>query len=220
VAANRALVRDRTGGRVGYLHVPDMMPYGYAEFHRGFLAELDREALVVDVRYNRGGHVSGLLLQKLARRRIGYDFPRWGVPEPYPAESPSGPLVAITNEYAGSDGDIFSHAFKLLGLGKLVGKRTWGGVIGISPRHLLADGTMTTQPEYSFAFDDVGWRVENYGTDPDIDVDIAPQDYAKGVDPQLDQAVECALAALAERPAHTPNPAARPRLGRPTLPPR
>jgi tricorn protease len=220
VEANRALVHERTGGRVGYLHLPDMTAVGYAEFHRGFLAEVDREALVVDVRYNRGGHVSGLLLQKLARRRLGYSFPRWGVPEPYPDESPRGPLVALTNEQAGSDGDIFSHAFKQLGLGPLVGKRTWGGVIGIWPRHRLADGTTTTQPEFSFAFDDVGWRVENYGTDPDIDVDIAPQDYAKGLDPQLDQAVGCALAALAERPAHSPNPAARPRLGRPALSPR
>jgi tricorn protease len=220
VEANRAVTHERTGGRVGYLHIPDMMGHGFAEFHRGFLAELDREAIVVDVRHNRGGHVSALLLEKLARRRLGYDFPRRGVPEPYPYEAPRGTLVALTNEHAGSDGDIFSHAFKQLGLGKLVGKRTWGGVIGIWPRHALADGTMTTQPEFSFAFDDVGWRVENYGTNPDIDVDIAPQDYAKELDPQLDQAIECALAALAERPAHTPNLADRPRLGRPSLPPR
>lgn len=220
VEANRALVHERTGGRVGYLHIPDMMGRGFAEFHRGFLAEVDREALVVDVRFNRGGHISGLLLQKLARRRLGYDFPRWGVPHPYPDESPRGPLVAVANEHAGSDGDIFSHAFKQLRLGPLVGKRTWGGVIGVWPRARLADGTLTTQPEFSFAFDDVGWRVENYGTDPDIDVDIAPQDYAKGLDPQLDQAVACALAALAEQPAHTPNPADRPRLTRPPLPPR
>jgi tricorn protease len=220
VEANRALVHERTDGRVGYLHLPDMQARGFAEFHRGFLAELDREALVVDVRYNRGGHVSGLLLQKLARRRLGYNYPRWGLPDPYPVESPRGPLVAVTNEHAGSDGDIFSHAFKQLGLGQLVGKRTWGGVIGVWPRYRLADGTLTTQPEFSFGFDDVGWRVENYGTDPDIDVDIAPQDYAKGLDPQLDQAIELALAALAERPAHAPNRADRPRLARPPLPPR
>lgn len=217
VEANRGLVHERTSGRVGYLHLPDMTAHGYAEFHRAFLAELDREALVVDVRYNRGGHVSALLLQKLARRRLGYSFPRWGVPEPYPAETPRGPLVAITNEQAGSDGDIFSHAFKQLGLGPLVGRRTWGGVIGIWPRHRLADGTTTTQPEFSFSFDDVGWRVENYGTDPDIEVDIAPQDYAKALDPQLEQAIEVVLGALAQRPAHTPNPAARPQLGRPAL---
>ncbi|SDG73619.1 tricorn protease [Sinosporangium album] len=210
VEANRARCRERSGDRIGYIHVPDMGPDGYAEFHRGFLTEYDREALIVDVRYNRGGNMSALLLQKLSRRRLGYDHPRWGVPEPYPPESPRGPLVAITNEWAGSDGDIFSHTFKLLGLGPLVGKRTWGGVIGMWPRHQLADGTVTTQPEFSFAFEDVGWRLENYGTDPDVEVDITPQDYAGGVDTQLETAVDIALDLLAEHPAHTPDPAARP----------
>ncbi|MFI6454571.1 PDZ domain-containing protein [Streptosporangium amethystogenes] len=220
VEANRARCHELGDGRIGYLHIPDMGPEGYAEFHRGFLTEYDREALVVDVRFNGGGHVSALLLEKLARRRLGYNFPRWGVPEPYPDESPRGPMVAITNEWAGSDGDIFSHTFKLLGLGPLIGKRTWGGVIGIWPRHHLADGTVTTQPEFSFAFDDVGWRVENYGTDPDIEVDITPQDYAAGVDTQLDRAIEVALERLVLQPPHTPNPAARPRLVVPRLPPR
>ncbi len=220
VEANRAHTHERTGGRVGYLHIPDMSPEGYAEFHRGFLAEYDREGLIVDVRFNGGGHVSSLLLEKLARRRLGYDYPRWGVPEPYPPESPRGPMVAVTNEWAGSDGDIFSHTFKLLKLGPLVGKRTWGGVIGIWPRHRLADGTVTTQPEFSFAFDDVGWRVENYGTDPDIEVDITPQEYARGVDAQLDRAIDVAMERLSTSPPHTPNPADRPRLPLPHLPPR
>ena len=92
----------------------------------------------------------------------------------------------------------------MLKLGPLVGKRTWGGVIGIWPRHPLADGTVTTQPEFSFFFDDVGWRVENYGTDPDIEVDNAPQDYARGADPQLDRAIAIALDLLAERPPTPP----------------
>ncbi|GAA2207563.1 S41 family peptidase [Nonomuraea monospora] len=212
VNLNRAQCHQRSGGRIGYLHVPDMGPDGFGEFHRGFLAEYDRHALIVDVRFNGGGHVSSLLLQKLARRRLGYDYPRWGDPEPYPPESPRGPLVAITNEWAGSDGDIFSHTFKLLRLGPLVGRRTWGGVIGIWPRHTLADGTVTTQPEFSFAFDDVGWQVENYGTDPDIEVDITPQDYARGVDTQLERAIDVALELLAERPPHTPDPRHRPRM--------
>ncbi len=220
VEGNRALVHERTDGRAGYLHIPDMTAEGFAEFHRGFLVEYDREALIVDLRNNGGGNVSALLLEKLARRRLAYNFPRWGVPEPYPAESPRGPMVAITNEPAGSDGDIFSHAFKQMGLGALIGKRTWGGVIGVWPRHPLADGTLTTQPEYSFAFDDVGWRVENYGTDPDIEVEYRPQDYAKGIDPQLERAISHVLGELARHPAHTPDPADRPRLGRPPLPPR
>ncbi|MDQ3808948.1 MAG: PDZ domain-containing protein, partial [Chloroflexota bacterium] len=204
VEANRARVHAASNGRVGYIHVPDMGPDGYAEFHRAYLVEYDRDALIVDVRVNGGGHVSGLLLEKLARKRVGYDFPRWAAPKPYPDESPAGPMVALTNELAGSDGDIFSHTFKMLKLGPLVGKRTWGGVIGIWPRHRLVDGTVTTQPEFSFFFDDVGWRVENYGTDPDIEVDNAPHDYVRGADPQLERAIETALELLAQRPPHRP----------------
>ena len=117
------------------------MAAGFAEFHRYFSAECDRDALIVDVRYNRGGHVSQLLLEKVARRRIGYDAARWMRPAPYPDEAVAGPVVALTNEHAGSDGDIFSHNFKLMRIGPLVGTRTWGGVIGIWPRHTLVDGT-------------------------------------------------------------------------------
>jgi tricorn protease len=220
VEANRRKVHAATDGRVGYIHVPDMGAEGYAEFHRAFLVEFDRDALIVDVRVNGGGHVSGLLLEKLARKRVGYDFPRWSAPKPYPDESPTGPMVALTNELAGSDGDIFSHTFKLMKLGPLVGKRTWGGVIGIWPRHRLVDGTVTTQPEFSFFFDDVGWRVENYGTDPDIEVDNAPQDYARGLDPQLDRAIQAALDELSRRPPHRPRPTDRPQRVAPRLGPR
>jgi len=214
VERNRQIVHDKSEGKVGYIHIPDMSPWGFAEFHRGYLTEFDYPALLVDVRWNGGGNVSGLLLEKLARRRIGYDFPRWQPPTPYPAESPRGPMVALTNEHAGSDGDIFSHSFKLMKLGPLIGMRTWGGVIGISPSHSLVDGTRTTQPEYAFWFKDVGWNVENYGTDPDIEVDIAPQDYAQGLDPQLDRAIAEALRLIEEQPALEPKPEDRPRKER------
>jgi tricorn protease len=214
VENNRRFVHEASEGKVGYIHIPNMMGAGYAEFHRGYLAEYDYPALLIDVRWNGGGHVSGLLLEKLARRRLGYDFPRWGEPEPYPAESPRGPMVALTNEHAGSDGDIFSHSFKLMKLGPLIGKRTWGGVIGIHPRHRLVDGTVTTQPEFSFWFKDVGWNVENYGTDPDIEVDIAPQDFANNVDPQLERALAVALRLIEEHLTLEPKPGERPRLAR------
>ncbi len=221
VESNRARVHAATGGRIGYLHIPDMGPWGYAEFHRGYLAEVGgRDGLIVDARFNRGGHVSPLLLEKLARKRVGYDVSRWGPPQAYPPESVAGPIVGLTNEFAGSDGDIFSHVFKLYGLGPLVGKRTWGGVIGIWPRHALVDGTVTTQPEFSFWFNDVHWCVENYGTDPDVEVEIAPQDYAAGRDPQLETAVTLALDALAKAPVTLPAFDDRPHLGLPKLPPR
>ncbi|MCX7994426.1 MAG: PDZ domain-containing protein [candidate division WOR-3 bacterium] len=192
VEQNRELVHRLSNNKIGYVHIPDMGPWGYAEFHRYFLSEIKYSGLIVDVRFNRGGHVSQLLLERLRRKRIGYDITRWSTPEPYPVESVLGPIVAITNEYAGSDGDIFSHGFKLYRIGPLIGKRTWGGVIGISPYYRLSDGGLTTQPEYSFWFLDVGWGVENYGTEPDIEVDITPQDYVKGKDTQLLAAVrEC-----------------------------
>jgi tricorn protease len=189
VERNRRYVHDATDGRVGYVHVPDMIARGYAEFHRSFASEADRDALLVDVRDNSGGFVSQLLLEKLARRRVGYDLLRYAPPEPYPSESAAGPMVCLTNQNAGSDGDIFSHCFKLFGLGPLIGTRTWGGVVGINVIRKLVDGGLTTQPQASFWFVDVGFGVENYGTDPDIVVDKTPQDWGADADPQLDRAI-------------------------------
>ena len=213
-------MHERSGGRVGYFHLPDMMSAGFAEFHRYFNAECDRDALIVDVRYNRGGHVSQLLLEKVARKRIGYNLSRWGQPTSYPDEAVAGPVVTLTNEHAGSDGDIFSHGVKLMGIGPLVGTRTWGGVIGIWPRHRLVDGTETTQPEFSFWFNDVGWGVENHGTDPQIEVDNAPQDVVAGQDRQLETAVATALDLIERAGPRKPAFGPRPKLARPPLPPR
>ena len=220
VEHRRAWVHAESGGRVGYFHLPDMMSAGFAEFHRYFAAECDRDALIVDVRFNRGGHVSQLLLEKVARRRLGYDVSRWGQPQPYPEAAPAGPVVALTNEHAGSDGDIFSHCFKLMKLGPLVGRRTWGGVIGIWPRHTLVDGTTATQPEFAFWFKDVGWGVENHGTDPQIEVDNAPQDGAAGRDRQLEVALQTALLEIERRGDETPRFGPRPQRVPPPLPPR
>jgi tricorn protease len=214
VEENRRKVHMLSQGRVGYIHIPNMVQSGFAEFHRNFLAEYDAPALLIDVRWNSGGDISGLLLNKLARSRLGYDFPRWAAPTPYPAESPRGPMVALTDEHAGSDGDLFCHSFKLMGLGPLIGKRTWGGVIGYAREHRLVDGTLITEPEYSFWFRDVGWSVENYGTDPDIEVDITPQDYVRGTDPQLERAVEEAIKQLERVGYLEPKPGERPELGR------
>jgi tricorn protease len=210
VAANRQRVREASGGKLGYIHLINMSFDGFADFHRQFLTEYDYDGLVVDVRWNGGGMVSGLLLEKLARRRVGYDFQRWGQPTPYFRESPRGPMVAITDENAGSDGDIFSHVWKMLELGPLIGKRTWGGVVGIDPYIALVDGGQTTQPEFSFWFADVGWGVENHGTDPTIEVEYPPQAYAAGSDPQLERGIAEALRLVAEHPAPTPTPTPRP----------
>jgi tricorn protease len=221
VAGRRAFVADRSEGRLGYLHVPDMMAPGWAQLHRDLSRETARDGLVLDVRGNSGGHTSQLVVEKLARKVIGWDAPRHRQPTTYPGDAPRGPVVALADELSGSDGDIVTAAIKRLGIGPVVGVRTWGGVIGIDGRYSLVDGTGVTQPRYAFWFDDVGWEVENRGVAPDVEVVIRPQDWVAGRDPQLERAVDMAMAALAERPAvRPPDPATRPSRVRPELPPR
>ena len=194
VEKNRQYVAKHSNGKLGYIHIPDMSKDGYAEFLRSFLQCFDAPGLVVDVRFNGGGHVSSLILQKLALKRFGLDNARWhNANICYPANSPKGCMVALCNEYAGSDGDMFSYAFKNMKLGQLVGKRTWGGVIGINMRHDLLDGGITSQPEYAIWLDGVGYGVENHGVDPDVVVEITPEQAAKDQDPQLDKAIAIAL---------------------------
>lgn len=212
VTNNRARVHQATANRVGYVHIPDMGARGFSEFYRSYLSEVHHDALIVDIRFNGGGHVSPLILQTLGRKRIGYDIPRHGRPFPYPSESVLGPIVALTNQNAGSDGDIFSKAFQLMRLGPLIGTRTWGGVIGIDVRYALVDGSITSQPEYSYWFQDVGFGVENYGVDPDIVIDNTPQDYLEGRDAQLERTIEEILQLLKHHPAEVPEFGPRPHL--------
>ncbi|MGW2151091.1 S41 family peptidase [Nonomuraea bangladeshensis] len=204
VESCRARVRELSGGRLGYLHVPDMVASGWAQFHRDLRTEMSYDGLVVDLRDNGGGHLSELVLEKLSRKVTGWVRARGFEPSRYPVDSPRGPVVAVTDEFAGSDGDIVSAGIKIRGLGPLVGTRTWGGVIGIDSRYQLVDGTRVTQPRYSFWLEGHGWGVENHGVDPDVEVVTTPQDRVAGRDPQLDRAVELALAALDEHPAATP----------------
>jgi tricorn protease len=221
VAGRRAQVRERSEGRLGYLHVPDMMSGGWADFHRDLRSEMQRDGLIVDVRGNRGGHTSELIIEKLAREIIGWDLPRRRRAQSYPADAPRGPIVALTDEFAGSDGDIVTGAIKARNLGPVVGARTWGGVIGIRAPDRLVEGTQMTIPQFSFWFDDLGWGVENYGVDPDVEVLISPDDHAAGRDTQLETAITMALGMLAERPpASPPDRSARPSRLRPALPPR
>ncbi|GAA1005695.1 S41 family peptidase [Streptomyces thermogriseus] len=204
VADRRAWVHEKSGGRLGYLHVPDMQAPGWAQIHRDLRVEVAREGLIVDVRENRGGHTSQLVVEKLARRIVGWDLPRGMKPDSYPLDAPRGPVVAVANEFSGSDGDIVNAAIRALGIGPVVGTRTWGGVIGIDSRYRLVDGTLITQPKYAFWLEGHGWGVENHGVEPDVEVVQRPQDYAAGRDAQLDAAVRIALEALETTPAKTP----------------
>jgi tricorn protease len=206
VRRKRAHVDERSKGALGYLHIPDMGGYGLSEFFRAYRSQSKRPGLVVDVRNNGGGFVSQLVIEHLRRRVIGYDRPRYGRTESYPFDAVRGPLVAICDQFAGSDGDIFCHAFRRYALGPIVGTRTWGGVVGIDldvDKH-LADGTIVTQPEYGSYFEGVGWNVENHGVEPDVEVVMDPATMARGEDPQLDRAIDLALEALQTQPVREP----------------
>jgi tricorn protease len=204
VARRRTAVREASGGRLGYLHIPDMMAAGWAEFHRDLYTEFQRAGLIVDLRDTQGGDASVLVAEKLGRRIIGWDVSRYEEPSSYPVEAPRGPVVAITDEYASSGGDIVIQALKSYGIATVVGTRTWGGVRGVDLKYELVDGTLAAQPKYAWWFAGVGWAAENHGVDPDVEVTIAPHDWAAGRDPQLDTAVRLASQALEQRQAAAP----------------
>lgn len=220
IDSNRKLVHEKTNGQAGYVYVSDMSPNGFAEFHRLFQVEIQYPALIVDVRNNSGGHISQLLLEKLTKKRLGYDLPRYGELRPIPSDSRLGPIVALTDEFSGSDGDIFSHTYKMLDIGLLIGKRTWGGIVGLNPTHPLVDGSITTQPEFFNWFLDVRYDLENRGAEPHIIVEKSPQDYAQGKDPQLERAIEEINRQLEAQPAVVPEFGLRPTRRPGGLPPR
>ena len=147
-----------------------MQALGWAQIHRDFRLASDREAIVVDVRYNRGGHLSQLVVERLARRVIGWDLGRYRAADSYPNQAPRGPIVFVANQWSGSDGDIVCAAARAMDIGPIIGVRTWGGVVGIDGRFTLVDGTMVTQPRYATWMQGFGFGLENHGVDPDIEV--------------------------------------------------
>ncbi|MGV9276929.1 S41 family peptidase [Streptomyces griseosporeus] len=221
VAKRREVVRELSGGRCGYLHIPDMGGSGWAQFNRDLRMEMSRPALIVDVRGNAGGHISELVVEKLTRRILGWDLTRNAQPVSYASNAPRGPVVALCDEATSSDGDMITAAFKLLKLGPVVGQRTWGGVVGMTGRHRLGDGTVITVPMNAAWFDAYGWAVENQGVTPDVEVLRTPLDWAEGRHAQLDDAVQLALELLeTDPPATAPDYRDVPDRSRPKLPPR
>ncbi|MEV7994714.1 S41 family peptidase [Streptomyces sp. NPDC086077] len=221
VAKRRAVVRELSGGRCGYLHIPDMGGSGWAQFNRDLRMEVSRPALIVDVRGNAGGHISELVIEKLTRTILGWDLTRDAQPVSYTSNAPRGPVVALADEATSSDGDMITAAFKLLKLGPVVGQRTWGGVVGMTGRHRLGDGTIITVPMNAAWFDAYGWSVENHGVTPDVEALRTPLDWAEGRYAQLDDAVQLAVHLLTTEPAATPPDHSHvPDRSRPKLPPR
>ncbi len=205
VNANRARVSAATDGRVGYLHVPDMGGNGLYEFIKWYYGQIRMEGLIVDVRGNGGGNVSQMLINRLDRNLTFVTYPR-GVDHPstYPSAVFTGPLVGLLDEDSASDGDIFPAAFKARGLGPLIGKRSWGGVIGITNLGPLLDGGQVFVPQFGLTSADGQWTIEGYGVDPDIEVDNPPEAVLRGEDPQLQRAIAEVRRLMATQPAALP----------------
>jgi len=191
VQKNIDYVNKKTGGEVGYLHIPDMGRPGLDDFTKLYFPQIRKHALIVDVRGNGGGFVSPLVIERLRRALVMVGIARNSMPQTDPPQTFTGPMVTLTNEFSASDGDIFPYRFKTLGLGKLIGKRTWGGVIGIRESLPLVDGGQFFKPEFAvYSKDGKQWIVEGHGVDPDIVVDNDPGKEFKGEDQQLDRAIQ------------------------------
>ena len=191
VQKNIDYVAKKTNGDVGYLHIPDMGRPGLNEFTKLYFPQIRKHALIVDVRGNGGGFVSPLVLERLRRAFVMVGIARNGMPQPDPAHAFMGPMVTLINEFSASDGDIFPFRFKTLGLGKLIGKRTWGGVVGIRNSLPLVDGGNFFKPEFAlYSKDGKEWIIEGHGVDPDIVVDNDPAKEFHGEDQQLDRGIQ------------------------------
>ena len=191
VQKNIDYVTKKTNGNVGYLHIPDMGRPGLNEFTKLYFPQIRKHALIVDVRGNGGGFVSPLVVERLRRAFVMVGIARNGMPQPDPAHAFMGPMVTLINEFSASDGDIFPFRFKTLGLGKLIGKRTWGGVVGIRNSLPLVDGGNFFKPEFAlYSKEGKDWIIEGHGVDPDIVVDNDPTKEFNGEDQQLDRAIQ------------------------------
>ncbi|MCW5970741.1 MAG: PD40 domain-containing protein [Blastocatellales bacterium] len=207
VNANRRRVSEMTGGRVGYIHIPDMGANGIREFIKWYYGQIRLEGLIVDVRANGGGNVSRMLIERLRRRLLALGYSRTNdEATTYPDQVFLGPMAALLNENSASDGDIFPAMFREAGLGPLVGKRSWGGVVGITNRGPLIDGGVVNVPEFGFANVKGEWIIEGYGVDPDIEVDNDPKSVIEGRDAQLERAVAEVMKKLKDKPVKLPPP--------------
>jgi tricorn protease len=206
VLRNREMVDKLSNGRLGYMHVPDMGADGIYEFIKWYYPQLRKEGMVVDMRGNGGGNVSRMLIERFRRELLATGFSRTNDDvTTYPDAVFVGGLVCLLNENSASDGDIFPAMFREAKLGKLVGKRSWGGVIGITNRGTLIDGGMVNVPEFGFASADGRWVIEGEGVTPDIEVENDPKSVIAGQDPQLERGVQEVLADIQRNPRKLPS---------------
>lgn len=210
VSANRRRVDELSGGRIAYLHVPDMGADGISEFIKWYYPQIRKEGLIIDDRANGGGNVSRMLIARLSKRVLGAQFGRTdNEPQLYP-EAFVGPMATLLDGNSASDGDIFPAMFRAAGLGPLIGKRSWGGVVGINDHGQLIDGGHVNVPEFGFTNAKGEWIIEGHGVDPDIEVDNDPASVIQGKDPQLERAVAEVMQKIKENPPKLPTRPADP----------
>jgi tricorn protease len=204
IEQNRRRVDEATGGRVGYVYVPDTGTNGQNELVRMFQGQFTRPGLIIDERFNSGGQIPDRFVELLNRPVTNYWAVRDGRDWQWPPVAHNGPKAMLINAWAGSGGDCFPHYFREAGLGPLIGTRTWGGLIGISGAPQLVDGGVVTVPTFAIYDRDGKWMIENHGVDPDIEVVDDPGELARGRDPQLERAIQEVLKALDASPPTRP----------------
>ncbi|HSJ15199.1 MAG TPA: PDZ domain-containing protein, partial [Longimicrobiales bacterium] len=209
IEANRRRVDEASGGRVGYIYVPDTGVNGQTELIRQFYGQFGRDGLVIDERFNSGGQIPDRFVELLNRPITNFWAIRDGTDWQWPPVAHAGPKAMLINEWSGSGGDAFPFYFKQAGLGPLIGKRTWGGLIGISGVPPLVDGGGVTVPTFAI-YSEGQWIIENHGVEPDIEVEADPARMWDGGDPQLDRAVQEVMRQLQERPPVRPSRPAYP----------
>jgi tricorn protease len=200
IEAKRLRVEQASNGRVGYIYVPSTGIDGQTELFRMFEGQWTKEALIIDERFNSGGQIPDRFVELLARKRVSYWGVRDGLDWRWPAGAHEGPKVMLINEWSGSGGDAFPYYFKQAGLGPLVGKRTWGGLVGITGAPPLVDGGAVTVPTFGIYNASGEWIIENHGVDPDVVVEDDPSQMLNGGDPQLDRAIQMTMQALKDKP--------------------
>lgn len=204
VDANRRAVDKATNGKVAYIYLPDTQNQGYVRFNRYFFAQAGRDAAIVDERFNGGGLLADHVIDYLRQPIRNYATTREGTDQAFPTSAIPGPKVMLINEFAGSGGDYLPYTFRQAGLGPLIGKRTWGGLVGIGGYPPLVDGGAVTAPRWGIWFPNGRWDVENRGVAPDIEVEFDPKLARQGKDPQLEKAIEVVLAELKKNPVQHP----------------
>ncbi len=210
VEDNRRKVEKLSGGRLGYVHLPDTGQGGFTNFNRWYFAQVGKDGIVLDERFNGGGQIADYIVDELRRPLLAYFMTRGGNDFTVPMNSIFGPKAMIVNEYAGSGGDAMPWMFRKLGIGPLVGKRTWGGLVGIYDFPALIDGGRVTAPNLAFYNTDKQWDVENHGVKPDVEVEFDPAQVRQGHDPQLEKTVEILMEKLKTAPL--------PKFDRPAFP--